>query len=198
MSDRVPDDLRDHVPSQLARSRARAAGVDLAALRTSAPDRYRMLNAEEVVRAAPEMVEAAAAIVDEAWPERQLYRIAANSSERLLAFPPLTENDFERFDDAAADLVARASFSDAYAFFRTVRDLRGVHRELLLPIEPESWNGDVGLVGPFASQDAAEAWPAGRLPAALMADPMPYRGRWFCDVFRSDEELLDGAAGGPA
>ena len=156
-----------------------------------------MLNAESLARVAPELADAAATIVQELWPERRLYRVPAGSDERLLVFPPLDEAAFARFDEAAADLVARASFSDAYAFFRTVRDLRGTHRELLLPTAPEAWAGEIALVGPFASQEAAEAWPAGRLPAELIADPVPYRGRWFCDVFRSDEDLLFGG-GEPA
>lgn len=191
----VPDDLREHVASDLARSRARAAGLDLETLRRDAPDRYRMLNAEEVARVAPELVEAAASIVEASWPRRQLYRVPSPGGERLLVFPPLSEDEFARFDDDAADLVARPSFSEALAFFRTVRDLRGTHRELLLPVAPEAWDGGVALVGPFASEEAAKAWPAGRLPAELMADPIPYRGRWFCDVFRSDEEWLSSGAG---
>jgi hypothetical protein len=170
--------------------------MELEELRRSAPERYRMLNAEEVVRVAPELVEAAAAIVDAAWPERQLYRVPVPGGERLLAFPPLSTSELARFDDEAAELVARPSFSEAYAFFRTVDDLRGTHRELLLPTAPDAWAGEPALVGPFASQQAAEAWPAGRVPEHLMADPVPYRDRWFCDVFRSDEELLFGNEGG--
>ena len=193
----IPDDVRDHEPSRLARSRARAAGLDLDTLRRTSPEQYRMLNAEEVARVAPELVDAAATLVHDAWPERQLFRIPAQGGETLLAFPPLDDEAFARFDDAAADLVAQPSFDEAHAFFRTVRDMRGTHRELLLPVAPEAWAGEPALVGPFASQEAAEAWPAGRIPPQLMADPLPYRGRWFCDVFRSDEELL-GTNGGQA
>lgn len=188
---RIPDDLRGHVPSALARERARAAGVDLHALKREAPDRYRMLGAEELVRVAPELADAAAELVAGAWPQRRVYRVpATRATERLLVFPPMDEEAFARFDDEAAQLVARPGFSEALAFFRTVRDLRGTHRELLLPVPPEAWAGEPALVGPFDDQQAAEAWPAGRLPPELIADPVPYRGRWFCDVFRSDEELL--------
>lgn len=188
---RIPDDLRGHVPSRLARERAHAAGLDVHALKIEAPDRYRMLNAEELVRVAPELADAAAELVAAAWPQRRLYRVPASvSSERLLVFPPLGEEEFARFDDDAAQLVARPSFSKALAFFRTVRDLRGTHRELLLPTPPDAWAGEAALVGPFEDQQAAEAWPAGRLGPELIADPLPYRGRWFCDVFRSDEDLI--------
>jgi hypothetical protein len=186
----VPDGLRDHESSPLARQRAARAGLDLEALRREAPERYRMLNAEEIARVSPELAEATAELVIGAFPERNVYRVPGESGERLLAFPPLDEAAFVRFDDDAAELVARPSFADAYVFFRTVRDLRGGRRELMVPTPPEAWRGEVCLVGPFESREAAESWPAGRLPPELIADPVPYRGRWFCDVFRSDEDLL--------
>lgn len=194
----IPDDLRDHEPSALARRRAERAGVDLEALRREAPERYRMLNAEEIARVSPALAEAAAALVFERFPERQVYRVPGEGTERLLAFPPLDEEAFARFDDAAADLVARPEFADALAFFRTVRDLRGTRRELMLPTPPDAWRGEAVLVGPFDDRQAAESWPAGRVPDGLMADPMPYRGRWFCDVFPSDEELLPARDGPPS
>lgn len=182
--------LDDHRPSALAKERASRAGLDLEELKRTAPDQYRMLNAEEVARVSPELAEAAAAMVWDAFPEREVYRVPSGRFERLLAFPPLDEAAFARFDDAAADLVARPEFEPTLAFFRTVRDLRGTRRELMLPVPPEAWAGETVLVGPFEDEDAAKAWPAGRLPPELLADPVPYRGRWFCDVFRSDEDLL--------
>lgn len=187
---RDPTELADHRPSALARERASRAGLDLEALKTEAPDQYRMLNAEEIVRVSPELAEAAAEMVWDAFPDREIYRVPSGSQERLLAFPPLDAEAFARFDDAAADLVARPSLEEALAFFRTVRDLRGTRRELMLPVPPDTWRGDPALVGPFDSEEAAEAWPVGRLPSGLRSDPVPYRGRWFCDVFAGDEDLL--------
>lgn len=186
----VPDDLRDHAASALARRRAERAGLDLDALRRDAPEQYRMLNAEEIARVSPELADAAAALLWSVFPERKVYRVPGEGSERLLAFPPLSDAGFARFDDAAAELVARPEYADAYVFFRTVRDLRGTRRELMVPTGPDAWQGESVLVGPFESQEAAERWPAGRLPKELIGDPVPYRGRWFCDVFRSDEDLL--------
>lgn len=186
----VPDDLRDHHASALARRRAERAGLDLDALRRDAPEQYRMLNAEEIARVSPELAEAAASLLWSVVPDRKVYRVPSAGSERLLAFPPLDAAGFARFDDAAAELVARPEYADAYVFFRTVRDLRGTRRELMIPTAPDAWRGEAVLVGPFESQEAAERWPAGRLPEELIGDPVPYRGRWFCDVFRSDEDLL--------
>lgn len=187
---RDPEELKDHRPSALARERASRAGLDLEALKAEAPDRYRMLNAEEIARVSPELAEAAAEMVWEAFPEREIYRVPSGSQERLLAFPPLDDEAFARFDDAAAELVARPEYEEALAFFRTVRDLRGTRRELMLPVPPDAWRGDAALVGPFESEEAAQSWPAGRLPPSLIGDPVPYRGRWFVDVFASDEDLL--------
>ena len=188
----VPDDLAYHVPSALARRRAERAGMDLESLKRDDPDAYRMLNAEEIATVSPELADAAARLVWDAFPERSIYRVPAPDAgpERLLAFPPLDAEAFARFDEAAADLVARAEYGAAYAFFRTVNDLRGTRRELMLPTAPDAWAGEVALVGPFPDREAAEAWPAGRLPKELVPDPVPYRGVWFCDVFRSDEDLL--------
>ncbi len=191
------DDVRDHQASELARRRAARAGLDLDTLRRDAPDQYRMLNAEEIVRVSPELAEVAAELVWELFEERRVYRVPGEGVERLLAFPPLGGQELERFDDAAADLVARPAYETELAFFRTVRDLRGTRRELMLPTPPEAWHGEAVLVGPFRDREEAEGWPAGRLPPELMADPLPYRGRWFCDVFRGDEDLIvpeDGAA----
>lgn len=186
----VPEDLRDHEPSALARRRADRAGLDLDALRRESPERYRMLNAEEIARVSPQLAEAAASLLWSVFPERKVYRVPGDGPERLLAFPPLDDEGFARFDDAAAELVARPEYADAYVFFRTVRDLRGTRRELMVPTAPDAWRGEAVLVGPFESQKAAERWPAGRLPKELIGDPVPYRGRWFCDVFRSDEDLI--------
>jgi len=184
------DDVREHVPSDLARRRAARAGLDLESVRRDAPDQYRMLNAEEIVQVSPELAEVAAELVWDLFEGRRIYRVPGEGTERLLAFPPLSDAELTRFDDAAADLVARPAYEQALAFFRTVRDLRGTHRELMLPTPPEEWRGEAVLVGPFASREEAERWPAGRLPPELVADPLPYRGRWFCDVFRGDEDLI--------
>ena len=186
----VPDDLRGHEPSALARRRAQRAGLDLEVLRRESPERYRMLHAEEIARVSPELAEAAASLLWSVFPERSVYRVPGEGAERLLSFPPLDDGGFARFDDAAAELVARPEYADAYVFFRTVRDLRGTRRELMVPTAPDAWHGEAVLVGPFESQEAAERWPAGRLPRELIADPVPYRGRWFCDVFQSDEDSI--------
>lgn len=185
-------DVREHEPSPEARARAERAGVDLEAARRDDPETFRMLNAGEIARVSPELAEDAAALVWAAFPERRIYRVPSGAHERLLAFPPLDAEAFEAFEEAAADLVTKGAYAEAYAFFRTVRDVRGTRRELMLPTPPDAWQGDAALIGPFGSEDEARAWGEGRLPPDLMSDAVPYRGRWFCDVFPNDEAWLAG------
>lgn len=191
-------ELRGHRPSALARRRAERAGLDLERLREEAPDQYRMLNAEELARVSPELSEVAAQLVWRSFPDRELYRVPSGAHERLLVFPPLGPEDFDRFDEAAAELVTRREYERQHAFFRVVRDLRGERRELMLPTPPDAWAGDAALVGPFESEEAAQGWLAGRLPPELIGDPLPYRGAWYCDVFPSEEGALSpgGEEGG--
>ncbi|MDR9391344.1 MAG: hypothetical protein RI554_04870 [Trueperaceae bacterium] len=191
----VPADLRGHLPSRTARARADAAGLDLDRLKRERPDEYRILNAEELVRVSPELADAAADLAWRVADGARIFRVPGTPAERLLAFPPLDAAALAAFDDAAADLVARPDVDDL-AYYRTVRDPHGERRELMRPIPPDAWAGEVALVGPFADEEAAKAWPAGRLPADLMADPLPYRGRWYCDVFDAEEAWLEARASG--
>jgi len=194
-SDVVPEDLRGHLPSRTARERADAAGLDLDRLKRERPDEYRILNAEELVRVSPDLADAAADLAWQVAGGARIFRVPGTPAERLLAFPPLDAAALAAFDDLAADLVARPDVGDL-AYYRTVRDPHGERRELMHPIAPDAWAGEVALVGPFDGEEAAKAWPAGRLPTDLMADPLPYRGRWYCDVFDAEEAWLDARASG--
>jgi len=182
-----------HVPSDAAKARAEAAGMDLDALRSENRELYEMLNAEAVVRVSPTLAHHAVPLIPNVE-QRSIFSVPGEPAVRILAFPPLTTEEQAQFDDAAARLVASEPFRDHLAFFRTVRDPHGEHRELMLPMPPDAWNGEVVLVGPFTSQEQAEAWPAGRLPSHLIADPMPYLGHWFCDVFDSEDAWVEAQA----
>ena len=167
--------------------------MDLDRLKRERPDEYRILNAEPVVRVSPELAQQVAEMIPDRT-DRKIYSVPGEPAVRLLAFPPLSEDELAAFDEEAARWVAQGVAANLHAFFRTVRDPHGEHRELMIPIHPEAWNGEVALVGPFERQEQAEAWPAGRLPAHLIGDPMPYRGKWYCDVFDSEEAWLDQLA----
>jgi len=189
----IPVDLQGHVPTREARARAESAGMDLDRLKRERPDEYRILNAEAVVRVSPELAQAVADLIPERS-DRKIYSVPGEPAVRLLAFPPLSADELEAFDELAARWVAQEDVAGTHAFYRSVRDPHGEHRELMIPIHPQAWNGEVALVGPFEQQEQAEAWPAGRLPANLIGDPLPYRGKWYCDVFDSEEAWLDQLA----
>ncbi len=189
----IPPDLVGHLPSLVARRRAREAGLDLDTLKRTRPDEYRILNAEAWLRVTPAFADAAVRLLPDD-PARHVYSVPGERTVQLLAFPPLDPSALEAFDEAAAGLVTEPEFERDLAYYRIVNDPRGQHRELLAPIPPDAWNGEDGLVGPFATEEAAQAWPAGRLPAHLMADPLPYIGHWFCDVFDSEEAWVEAQA----
>lgn len=191
----APPDLAGHEPSDLARRRAERAGKDLERLKREAPDEYRMLNAEPLARVSPELADVAAQLVWNVFPQHHLYRVPSGAHERLLTFPPLDAEGFDRFDEAAAQLVTRPEYERRHAFFRVVRDLRGERRELMLPTAPDAWAGDTALVGPFEDEQAARAWAAAQVPGELVGEALPYRERWYCDVFPNDEKLLFGGGG---
>ncbi len=185
--------LRRHTPSEALRARAEAEGIDLDTLKRDAPADYMALNAGEVVVAARELAHLAAGMVLTAFPDREVFRMQAGPSERLLAFPPLAEAELERLDALLAPLVDRPEWSHRHAYYREVEDVRGRRRELGLAVAPGAFTEDEGVVGPFADREAAEAWGRDNVRAPRVHDPFRMNGRWFCDVFRADEDGTPGA-----
>ncbi|MEJ2287913.1 MAG: hypothetical protein P8Y02_04560 [Deinococcales bacterium] len=179
--------LRRHTPSAALRSRAEAEGIDLEALKREAPADYMALNAGEVLLAAAELAHLAGGMLLAAFPGREIFRTPAGRSERLLAFPPLDDEELERFDALLAPLVDRPEWSARHAYYREVNDARGKRRELGLPLVPDAYREGDAVVGPFPDEAAAEAWGREHVDAPRVHDPFAMNGRWFCDVFRADE-----------
>lgn len=184
--------LLGHTPSPAAERRAEEAGVDLDELRRSDPERYRMFNAEEVLRADGALAAPAAQTLSVLFPDRDIFRIDDGPTARFRLFPPPSEDDLERVDDAAARLVAAASVP--HAMFRVVRDARGERREILVPMPPSGWPGGERVVGPFASEAEAEAWADENVAPPMVGDPFPQQGSWFVDVFPGEEPRGSGGA----
>ena len=183
----MDDRLQGHTPSAALRARAEAEGIDLEALKREAPEEYMALNAKEVLIVTPELAQLAGSMLLAAFPEREVFRMTAGRSERLLAFPPLENEEVERLDALLAPLVDRAEWSSRHAYFRQVDDVRGRRRELGLPVAPEAYRDGDGVVGPFSDREAAEAWGRRRVRPPRVHDAFPMNGGWFCDVFRADE-----------
>ncbi len=181
-------------PTREVRRKAEAAGLDLDALRRSDPTSYAMLNAQRTVQVSPQLKEVAGEALFATFPERQIFDMpyaAAQGNEMLslLIFPPLDHAELARLDEALAALVTQASLAAENAFYRIVSDTAGEHRELALPVAPNNWRGQAGvMVGPFAGEAAAKAWGEAHVDASsgLVSDALPYNGAWFCDLFRGD------------
>lgn len=165
--------------------RAEAAGLDLDALKRSDPQRYKMLNAQRLLRTQAPFVERVSDVFFAAFRHYELFQLLEGEYTVLLAFPALSEKELGRLDDALGRLVALPDHAPAY--YRVVNDKQGEQRELALPVLPGAWRGEGGVVvGPFAAQADAEAWGNAHVQAhALTHDAVPYAGAWYCDVFSS-------------
>lgn len=182
---RIP---HDHTPSDTARRRAEAAGLDLDTLRREDPERYKMLNAEEAIRADGELAGPVAQTLSVLLPGADIFRLEAGAQARFLVFPSLAEQDVDRLEDAAARLVSATSVP--HAMFRVVADLRGERREVLVAVPPDGWRGDERVVGPFDTQGAAEAWADRQVAPPLVADAFAQEGAWYVDVFSGEEDMV--------
>lgn len=180
-----------------AEARAAELGVDLDVLRTEDPDRYRMLHAAPLLEAHPSLADAAAQVAWDVMPDAEVYQVRQGDRTRLYIEPEPNRETLSAIDARLAHLINHASFKEAFAFYRTVNDLRGEHRELLLPTPPEDWDAQqAAMLGPFDTESEAEAWAKDHVPPNMASDVVPMLGRWFCDVFSAEEEWLANRAGG--
>ena len=179
--------VKYHRPSEAAQQRAEAAGLDLGELKRTDPQQYKMLNAQRLLTTTPALVGIASDVFTAAFRHYDLYRLEDKDATVLLCFPPLNEREQERFDDALARLVALPAYQKQYTYYRIVNDTQGEHRELNVPVFPKVWRGEKGMVGPFATEAAAESWGELMLKRQpeLAFDTVPNTGAWFCDVFSS-------------
>jgi hypothetical protein len=148
--------LAGHTPSAAAQRRAEDADVDLEAARTNDPETYKMLNAEEVIRADGELAGLVAQTLSVIFPQADIFRLDVGSNARFRIFPEPAEKDLDRLEDAAARLVSAASVPNA--MFRVVNDLRGERREVLVPVPPDGWRGDERAARPSPSDCVASGW----------------------------------------
>ncbi len=183
--------LQIHRPSERVKRLAKAAGLDLEALKESDPERYKMMNAEKVATVHDALLNLASDVFFAAFRHHDLYRLSAGPHQTALhAFPSLSAADLKKLDDAFARLAWLEPYRTQYAFYRVVRDRRGEARMLGLPTLPAGWRGQENvLVGPFADEAAAKAWGEAQSPGerGLVFDALSQGGAWFCDVFSVEE-----------
>lgn len=182
--------LRHHQPSERVRARAEAQGIDLEALKVEDPARYKMLTAEPVATAHPELLAPLTDVCVAAFRHYDFYRLELGPRRaELLSFPPLTPSEFAKLDDALARLVALEPYRSAHAYYRILTDRRGERRQLELPLAPEAWQGESDtLIGPFADQGAAAAWLRERVApqAGRLGDSVAQGGLWYVEFFPAE------------
>ena len=185
----------DHEPRPEVTRRAKEAGIDLSALKRDDPITYAMMNAERLLEVHPSLEQRVSERVLAALPDHQIFAlprpadtgIAAVTPVTLLVFPSPKEDELEQLETFLAIFVTEAPQKARYAYYRTVTDPRGEHREVSLPLPFDRWRGEVGvMVGPFRDESAAEMWGQANV-ATVVYDPIPYGGARFCDVFEQDE-----------
>ena len=187
MSDQPDTTLKHHQPDELARRRAKAAGLDLEELKQSDPQQYKILNAQRLLETTPNLVGIAGDVFTAAFRHYDLFQFEEDDTAVLLCFPPLDEKELARFDDALARLVALPAYQKQHAYYRIVNDTQGERRELDVPIAPQAWRGEKKMVGPFETEAAAESWGELTLKRQpdLAFDTVYQADAWFCDVFSS-------------
>ena len=180
----MDDYLEAHTPSEEAKEKAKAGGVELDDLKQTDPQGYKILNASLVVTVHPELLEHASGFFHAAFPRYELFQVEKESVTEMLSFPPLSKEEQLRFDEALGRMIAHPHYSSRHAYFRVVTVEDGERRELSLPLAPKSWQGEPNvMIGPFDSEEDARAWiQKGSTP--YETDVLPQANAWFIDVFK--------------
>jgi len=154
----------------------------------TAPPSDAGLPAIELLRVDPRLEDLAASLFWATFPHRRLGKAAADRDGRvpLLVDAPLDGREDERWRSALDALLQDRAASGA--FRREVRDRDGRREELALPVAPEAYAGGAWLVGPFATEAAADAWAARRLERPWVHDVIAHANAHFADVFLGDPD----------
>ncbi len=175
--------IADHSPSEEVLKRARGEGIDLEELRSTDPQKYRIINSVPLAVVDVEYLEQIAEELHKAFPETEIFQIPGKYPKvvRLFSFPLV---DVAKLDSVLASIAGQ----HGDLFFRIIQDVRGERRELQRAIDPSEWQGIEGLVGPFSEEHAAEEWGSkSSQSTGLESDVFQLRGTWFCEVFDLSE-----------
>jgi hypothetical protein len=120
------------------------------------------------------------------FPRRRLGQAAVGGGRTLLlSDAPWQAADGQRWLRALdAWMQSRmGSANAAPAMVREVDDRAGRRIEILLPQAPEVYTAGASLVGPFASEGAADAWARAHLTHPWVHDVVRWHGETYADVF---------------
>lgn len=142
----------------------------------------------ELLRVDPRLEDLAASLFWATFPQRRLGKAPADRDGRvpLLIDAPLGAREGDRWRGALDALLRERAASGA--FVREVRDRDGRREELALPVEPDAYPGGAWLVGPFATEGAADAWAARALARPWVHDVVAHAGAHYADVFLGDPD----------
>jgi len=146
----------------------------------------------ELLRVDPRLEDLAASLFWATFPHRRLGKAPADRDGRvpLLLDAPLDPREDVRWRGALDALLRDRAASGA--FVREVRDRAGCREELALPVAPVAYAGGSWLVGPFATEGAADAWAAQRLARPWVHDVVAHAGAHYADVFLGDPDATVG------
>jgi hypothetical protein len=180
--------LRLHQPSEVAQQRAKQASINLAELKQTNPQDYKMLVAQPILEVSVDLEQHASNILTAAFRHHEVFRLEQRDMVILLIFPELSTKELDKLDRALSQLTELPSLKTKYVYYRVVTDKTGEHRQLALPLAPSQWQGQHNvLLGPFDHQADAEAWgEQNARPSNLIHDTVNYAGAWFCDVFSGE------------
>ncbi len=150
-------------------------------------------GASEVVRATPDLAPIAVSVLMVMFPGAALYR-TGDGLVSLMLEPAPDRAGLDRLRAKLFDLVARPEWTRRHAVAREVRDAGGTRLEVLTPVAAADYAGGALLVGPFASQEEADAWGGDNAVSALSYDTFFTGDAWLVDLFDLPEQDAHGIA----
>lgn len=175
----------DNVPiTETAHRRAELAGFKLDQLRDSAPEQFMLFCSEPVLWISEGLKDLGSSVFFAAFPHHRLFEQKEPKGLSLKAFPALAEVEEEKLLSALSRLIQHPKFAYPQAYLRTVNDKLGKRHYFALPLNPDTWQGELNqLIGPFASSSEAEIWAEHNLTAGLTVDTILHAEKWFCEFF---------------
>jgi hypothetical protein len=148
-------------------------------------------DAREVVRATRDLAPIVESVLLVMFPASTLYR-TGDEPVGLLLEPAPDRAGLARLKDKLVELAARPEWRRRHAVAREVSDASGTRLEVLTPLAPEDYAGGPRLVGPFATEEEADAWGGDNAVSTLSYDTFFTGEAWLVDLFSLPEREPHG------
>lgn len=143
-------------------------------------------DAREVVRATRDLAPIVESVLLVMFPSSTLYR-SDDDPVRLLLDPAPERSRLARLKDKLVELAARPEWRRRHAIAREVSDRDGTRLEVLTPVAPDDYRGGPRLVGPFSTEEQADAWGGDNAVSTLSYDTFFTGEAWLVDLFSLPE-----------